>query len=94
MVIKHDESKKMKRNLIDKQQMRATSIYITMPKCEVQGKQTAIIFGQKYPGHFNSFTTKVLEPSTKKRRQQKAYRRPSKIHGYYAFHFVLVCSTV
>jgi hypothetical protein len=67
--------------LIDTRQRRATSLYITVPKFEVQGQQPPNIFGQKYPEHFNSSTTKVLEPSTKKRRRQKAFRRPSEIHG-------------
>jgi hypothetical protein len=44
-------------------------MYVTMPKFAVQNRQSPNIFGQKYPEHFGSSTTKALEP--------RAYRRPS-----------------
>jgi hypothetical protein len=57
---------------------------VTMPKCKPKGQQTPTFFGQKYSERFNSSTTGVLEPSTKKRRRQRTYRRPSEIYGFFA----------
>ena len=66
MVIEHNKIENTTETRLTHGQMRATAIYFTRAKIELQSQQTPDFFGQKYTEHLYSSIAKLLELLTEK----------------------------